>query len=661
MFSHIALHRQPGGLQRTLLALAVANTFTVCATKAATITVGNGCSLNEAIISANADNAGGNGCINGSGADLVLLPSSVSFTYSIGYPNTPTNRFTATPFVTSDITIRGNGNAVYRSTTTTNNFRLFAVTGSGNLTLDDMRIGNGRLPHSGGAIYVAQGASLTVNNSRITSSNAIDEHGGGIYSHGGPVTINSSTIINNDSKFGAGVSTRGGVVTISDTDVSFNSATVGGGLFSFLQGKIDIENNSTIRLNFANTGGGVAMESGELNISSSVVSANTASFRGGGLSARQFSLQDSEISMNIATSGAGIFSTAGQGSLIANTTLSGNTAVSGNSGYDLCKDERLLGTEVWRGYGGGILSLNGSPTFLLSTVSNNVADCGGGIATPSTPGSINLGESTVSGNTARMGGGIFISSIGVNSPQLGSINQGTVKDNYARFGAGIHTRSSSIAISSLTASNNTAGFSGGAIQVGWRYNENVSDVTLSNTTLSGNTAGFYGGGLFSLKSEITARNTTVAANISSLLPSGRGGGLGLSDSSLTMTNSIIADSIGSDCFDFNDDLVLNVDQSNIIEDGTCVTQAQAIDPMLSTLADNGGGNLTHELMPSSPALDKGNQVFCASNPVNNVDQRNVTRPIGEQCDIGAVESMFGVSTNFIIIPLGDGRSVTVPL
>jgi len=48
--------------------------------------------------------------------------------------------------------------------------------------------------------------------------------------------------------------------------------------------------------------------------------------------------------------------------------------------------------------------------------------------------------------------------------------------------------------------------------------------------------------------------------------------------------------------------------------------------------DNGGSTQTMALLPGSPAIDAGNNANC---PV--ADQRGVTRPQGDGCDIGAYE------------------------
>ncbi len=60
-------------------------------------------------------------------------------------------------------------------------------------------------------------------------------------------------------------------------------------------------------------------------------------------------------------------------------------------------------------------------------------------------------------------------------------------------------------------------------------------------------------------------------------------------------------------------------------------------PRLGPLADNGGPTETHALLDFSPAIDAGGDITCAD--VGGVDQRNVPRPQGAGCDIGAYEAV----------------------
>ncbi len=60
-------------------------------------------------------------------------------------------------------------------------------------------------------------------------------------------------------------------------------------------------------------------------------------------------------------------------------------------------------------------------------------------------------------------------------------------------------------------------------------------------------------------------------------------------------------------------------------------------PLLGTLANNGGPSATHALLDGSPAIDAGDNVTCAAAPVSGVDQRGILRPQGLVCDIASFE------------------------
>ena len=80
---------------------------------------------------------------------------------------------------------------------------------------------------------------------------------------------------------------------------------------------------------------------------------------------------------------------------------------------------------------------------------------------------------------------------------------------------------------------------------------------------------------------------------------------------------------------------LNV--NNLVEDGSCDADLSG-DPMLDSLADNGGDTLTHALLPGSPAIDAIPAISCTL----STDQRWMPRPVAADeetplCDIGAFE------------------------
>jgi hypothetical protein len=113
-----------------------------------------------------------------------------------------------------------------------------------------------------------------------------------------------------------------------------------------------------------------------------------------------------------------------------------------------------------------------------------------------------------------------------------------------------------------------------------------------------------------------------------------GGNLAVSNATVTVLNSIIADSgNGGDVWGSVTD-----GGYNICSDGTANFSAPGslnrADPLLSALSNNGGPTPTMALLVGSPARD----AIISSFP--STDQRGVARPQGPAADIGAFEADF---------------------
>lgn len=70
--------------------------------------------------------------------------------------------------------------------------------------------------------------------------------------------------------------------------------------------------------------------------------------------------------------------------------------------------------------------------------------------------------------------------------------------------------------------------------------------------------------------------------------------------------------------------------TNFSTDNSCPGFMVIDDPRLGDLQDNGGPTLTHMPLPNSPLIDSGEACLPE-------DQRGFTRPVGNTCDVGAVE------------------------
>ncbi len=108
---------------------------------------------------------------------------------------------------------------------------------------------------------------------------------------------------------------------------------------------------------------------------------------------------------------------------------------------------------------------------------------------------------------------------------------------------------------------------------------------------------------------------------------GDGGGLFNNTTTLHLKNSILANS--ADGLDCDTTVPLATNTNNLIELGNC-GNALTDDPILFSLADNGGHTQTFALQDGSPAIDAGDDAACEA-----TDQRSVIRPQGLHCDIGA--------------------------
>lgn len=236
--------------------LAHAAGFTVTTTDP-NIAADGQCSLIEAIDNANADAQIHADCPAGSGADVISLPANSAITLT-SVNNSIVNGL---PRITSAITIEGNG-ATIRRDGSAPNFRIFEVTGHGNLTLNNTTVSGGNSSSFiGGGIF--NEGTLTLNNSTVSGNNS--RHGGGI-ANWGSATLNNSTVSGNGYGFGAGIHNRV-MMTLNNSTVSGNSGT---GLVNDFTMTL---NNSTVS---GNTNNGIwnSPYFATLNLVRSVVSGN---------------------------------------------------------------------------------------------------------------------------------------------------------------------------------------------------------------------------------------------------------------------------------------------------------------------------------------------------------------------------------------------------
>jgi hypothetical protein len=300
--------------------------------------------------------------------------------------------------------------------------------------------------------------------------------------------------------------------------------------------------------------------------------------------------------------------------------------------------------------GGGIYSqLNESSlTITNSVISNNTAAGeGGGIYIHS--GVLNLQNVTIDNNhvtdSTSVGGGI---NIGSNVPTPVTFNNLTISNNSAVSGGGGLISYTSLTIFNSVVFNNSVaggtnlndGRGGGMYLTG-----SSKTYTLTNVTISGNSAshavssGVGGGGIVTNQT-LNLTNVTITGNTS------QGGGGGIYGTA-NMLNTIIAGNTSTSAASEDCAGTLNSSHGhNMIQvittctlTGTTTGNIYNTDPLLNSLADNGGPTMTHSLQTGSPAIDAG----ISNENCPGLDQRGIARPQDgngdntSACDIGAYE------------------------
>ena len=266
----------------------------------AVIVVDGGCSLADAITSANTNSAVG-GCTAGdSGPDSIQLTENISLT-------------SALPVVTTDVTLEG-GDFEIRRDDATPDFRILEFQGGADARLKNVTISNGRAD-KGGAIY-HDANSLTLVNATLTGNESTGK-GGGLYTgwDAFDTRLFSSTVSGN------------------------TSGTSGGGIYSGDYGDL-ILTASTISDNVAGgRGGGIASGNyTSMRLINSTVSGNLSGDEGGGINQGygylDVILENSTVIGNGAVGAVGgiFYDTFGPTDLILS-----NSTIASNSGLNCLK------------------------------------------------------------------------------------------------------------------------------------------------------------------------------------------------------------------------------------------------------------------------------------------------------------------------------------
>ncbi|MBL8181421.1 MAG: carboxypeptidase regulatory-like domain-containing protein [Blastocatellia bacterium] len=274
------------------------------------------------------------------------------------------------------------------------------------------------------------------------------------------------------------------------------------------------------------------------------------------------------------------------------------------------------------GRGGAIYNVGGTLTITNSIITGNTAANGGGLNNAASTGpavnaNLTISNCIVSNNTTPGSGGgmqnFSTSNVTIDrSTFMGNTSNGSTGGGGGQFNGGVR-------ITNSTFANNSApvGFGGGMQSNG------TLGTVLTNVTFSGNSSLNGGGGIHRGTTSPTfwIRNSIVANNTAAAVPVDVGNSTG---GLISEGNNIIG-AIGSST-------------------GWIMSDQQNVNPMLGTLANNGGFGMTFVPMAGSPAINMGNNCVLtstctANNPPSNVttDQRGTSRPQGATVDVGSVE------------------------
>ncbi len=275
------------------------------------------------------------------------------------------------------------------------------------------------------------------------------------------------------------------------------------------------------------------------------------------------------------------------------------------------------------GYGGGLLN-DGTVNIINSLFSTNTAGDEGGAIRNNPTGVLNITGSTFSGNSAYNGGAIA---------------------NYNQ-----------LTITNSTFSTNTTGDAGGAIYTtdAATYNPTLTQAITNSTFF--NNSGTNGAAIWSNRTQ-TITNSTFSGNIASQIG---GSAIRQDNETLNIANTIIANSTNEDCYTQS---TIGIHTNNLMEEANsrCAPSFTS-NPLLDSLADNGGPTQTMALLPGSPAINAGDDATCAAAPVSGVDQRGIARPNGDHCDIGAYEHQdTGAGSVTVFTVPSPATSLNVPI
>ncbi|ADZ09717.1 polymorphic outer membrane protein [Methanobacterium lacus] len=374
------------------------------------------------------------------------------------------------------ITINKNVTVIGRSQTKTiiNGQKInwiFFINPGCNVYIKNLKITNGNITTTGGAIY--NKGNLTVTCSTFTGNTA-NQIGGAIWNDAGNLTLKSTTFTGNTAYQGGGaMGYNGGTVKVTDSTFKHNTAEIGGAIFG--GGNLTVTcstfiYNSAYQKDYGN-GGAICTGGGLTKVSGSTFYNNT-SYNGGAISSYGLTVTGSIFKGNTAGQFGGAIINQGRNLTVIGSTFKNNSAILGGGGIcsgaaplTYVKDSTFTNNTAQSRSGGAIFDFGNTITVKGSTFKDNTAPNGGAISTDNGYGLIilNVTNSTFTNNNATGSGGAICNS------NMGTLNVtcSTFTGNKAQSGGAIYTaHGCTVYLTSSTFTNNSATKYGGAI-----YNE----------------------------------------------------------------------------------------------------------------------------------------------------------------------------------------------
>ncbi len=494
-----------------------------------------------------------------------------------------------------------------------------------NITLD----GNKETTTSQEPILVVEGGSLTLQEGALITNAKSVNNGGAIGVLTGNLVMNGGRLTGNLANYGGAVFVNnGGSFTMNLGEIDNNAATVlGGGVF------LDRQRGSTstiftmvdglIHDNTARHGGGVSLEN-----------TSTFQFKGGGI----YNNRVTGVGGGVNASGSGCRFIMSGGEIHSNTSEQNGGGVFSNTGNCLFTGTGgVIRDNLARWNGGGIYSNHAPMVISGITIRNNTASLDGGgiylnMLYMATNNTFTMNSGLIEKNLAKHGGGIFAYT---SSVRLLKINGGTISQNEASVnGGGLYMAGHATLVGTGgLVEDNTAADSGGGIFFNYANHElrgmtinankaltaggvfilggstkitgetkiinniatekdgggiyvSMANLEVSSGEIAGNTAFNNGGGLFvALDSSLQVSGGRISLNEAS-----NGGGLFIQDGAVTLSDGLVSENRaanGGGVY-LNGSCILNAEGGSIFSNETA---NETVSPSLSGEVHYGEGSL----------------------------------------------------------------------